>query len=326
MVSCATGGSREASAPDDEFDVSTGSSPPAIPEGFKTKGEYDAAAAAGKLDFVGGCDSTPLPDGVVELKNVPYGQVGDKTLLLDLYHPAQLEKPAPALIIIHGGPGYREMGCRAFYRHYGVRYAKRGYVVACVYYRYPEQYPFPAPLQDVKCAVRWMRAHAKDYKVNPNSIGAMGIATGGYLAMMLGYTTGVAEFEGDGGWEGLSSQVQAVANLYGPSDLTHPDIRNAPIATELIGKQYDESITQYELASPIRYINNKTVPTLVIHGAIDTTVPVAQSDRLVARLRESGVSCQYEKFEGWPEWMDRVVPVSNCCQWFMNRWFEKYLN
>ncbi len=267
----------------------------------------------------------PLPDGVVETKDIVYGQAGDKKLLLDLYQPVHLDKPAPALILIHGGAGYRETGCRAFYRYYGIRYAKRGYVVACVYYRYPKEYPFPAPLHDVKCAVRWVRAHASDYKINANSIGAMGIATGGYLAMMLGYTSGVAEFEGDGGWANVSSRVQAVANLYGPSDLAQRDIRDTEIATELMGKRYEESPALYERASPLRYIINKAAPTLILHGTIDTTVSVAQSDRLAATLKDNGVPFRYEKFNGWPEWMDEAVVVGTRCQWFMNKWFEKYL-
>jgi len=105
-------------------------------------------------------------------------------------------------------------GDRKDYKYYTVRYAKRGYVVATISYRFVKEAIFPAYVQDAKCAVRWMRANADKYPIDPKRIVAIGGSAGGHLAMMLGYSAGVPELEGNGGHAKFSSAVQVVVNLY----------------------------------------------------------------------------------------------------------------
>jgi len=295
-----------------------------VPPGYSSTDEVKNAMLAGKFAFILPAAPVPLPEGIVEKKDVEYGNVGGKRpLLLDLYMPDKLDKPAPGLIFIHGG-GWQG-GNRTDYKYYTVRYAKRGYVVASISYRFAPEAPFPAAVQDAKCAVRWMRTNAATYHINPDKIAVIGGSAGGYLAMMIGYASDVPELEGDGGNNGVSSRVQAVVNLYGPFDMECAEARDADVVRKFIGKTYAEAPELYKLASPLAHLTKDDPPTLIFHGTIDDTVPVAQSDRLAAKLKELGIPYVYEKFEGWPHTMDIAIDVNKRCQWFMNRFFDQYL-
>jgi acetyl esterase/lipase len=318
-----TAGPQQQSAVD-EFGVSLSDTPPPTPPGFASQDEAMKAVLANRVKVFLPQAPIALPEGVVETKDVEYGKVGDRKLLLDLYMPAKLDKPAPGLIFIHGG-GWKG-GNRSDYKYYTVRYAKRGYVCATISYRFSQEAPFPAAVQDAKCAVRWMRANAAKYHVDPDRIAVLGGSAGGYLAMMVGYTSDVPELEGDGGYPEVSNKVRAVVNLYGPCDLDCPQARNVDVVRSFIGKPYDEARELYEKASPVRYVTRDDPPTLILHGTVDATVSIEQSDRLAAKLKEVGVPCQYEKFEGWPHTMDVAIDVNLRCQWFMNRFFRQYLS
>jgi len=308
----------------DEFGVPLGDEPPPAPPGYSSTDEVKKAMFGGKFAFVLPTSPVPIPEGVVEKKDVEYGNIGgSRPLLLDLYMPDKLDKPAPGLIFIHGG-GW-EAGNRSDYKYYTVRYAKRGYVVATISYRFSQEAPFPAAVQDAKCAVRWMRANAEKYHINPDKIAVIGGSAGGYLSMMIGYSSDVPELEGDGGHEGVSSRVQAVVDLYGPTDIECPEARDEGVVRKFIGKTYDEAPEQYKLATPITHLTKDDPPTLIIHGTIDDIVPIAQSDLLAGKLEALGIPCEYDKIEGWPHTLDAAVEVNKRVQWYMNRFFDKYL-
>ena len=126
--------------------------------------------------------------------------------------------PFPAILCIHGG-GFRA-GTRQGYDGLCVQLAEQGYVAVTVSYRLAPKYPFPAAIHDVKAAVRWLRANAAKYHIDPERIGVTGGSAGGHLAQFLGVTGDVKEFEGDGGNPEQSSRVACVVNYYGPSDFT----------------------------------------------------------------------------------------------------------
>lgn len=218
-------------------------------------------------------------------------------------------------------------GDRKDYKYYTVRYAKRGYVVATISYRLVKEAIFPACVQDAKCAVRWMRANADRYHIDPKRIAAIGGSAGGHLAMMLGYSAGVPELEGKGGHAKFSSAVQAVVNLYGPVDLTGPEARDHPTVLAFFGgKTYEEVRRHYELASPIKHLDKKDPPTLILHGTIDELVPIAQADTLAKKLKELGIPFVYDRLEGYPHTMDLSLEVNIRCQWFINRFLEEHLS
>jgi acetyl esterase/lipase len=280
-----------------------------------------AAIALGKIKTIE--SPKEMPPGVQLLTDVEFGKAGDRALRLDLYAPAKRSKPAPGLIFIHGGAW--KGGNKDMYRPYAVRYAQRGSVVASISYRLSPEAPFPAAVEDAKCAVRWMRANADKYKVDPNHICVLGGSAGGHLAMMVGYSSDEKELEGSGGCAGVSSEVQAVVNIYGPCDLTAPGIRDADSVRQFLAeKKYDESPDLYEKASPLFHLTKDDPPTLILHGTLDSLVPISQSDRLAERLKQVGVPCVYDRLEGWPHVMDLAEIVFNRCVFFIDRFLAEH--
>ena len=152
-------------------------------------------------------------------RNVVYCTAGDEKLKLDLYYPQITSNSAPIVMFIHGD-GWSEgdkssiQGERDF-----PALLQTGFVIASVNYRLVPENPFPIPIEDVKCAVRFIRANAETLQINPNQIGVMGVSAGGHLAAMLGAADSSAGLEGTSGWQEVSSQVQAVVDQYGPIDL-----------------------------------------------------------------------------------------------------------
>ena len=297
----------------------TAEAPPEAP-GYASEALIMAAIATGKIKTIQA--PKEMPPGVQLVKDVEFGKAGDRPLLLDLYTPVKLKKPAPGLIFIHGGAW--KGGNKDMYRPYAARYAQRGYVVASISYRLSREAPFPAAVEDAKCAVRWMRANANAYKVDPNHICVVGGSAGGHLAMMVGYSSEQKELEGSGGWPDVSSKVQAVVNIYGPCDLTLPGIRDASSVQQFLGgKTYDESPELYQKASPLLQLTKDDPPTLILHGTLDSLVPISQSDKLAERLKQVGVACTYDRLEGWPHVMDLAEVVFNRCVFFIDRFLAE---
>lgn len=297
---------------------------PAPPAGYQSEDEVKAAMIAGKVKLVNLLQVTP--DSVKVEEDIVYGDAGERPLLLDLYSPKDIDGPLPGLVFIHGG-GWKH-GSKDDYRVYGLTFAQKGYVVASVQYRLSGEAQYPAAIHDVKAAVRWMRAHADSIGVDPEHIGVAGGSAGGHLAMMIGFTSDVPQFDGQSGNDGVSSQVQAVVDIYGPTDLTTEFARQRSTGSLLrgfFGGTYDEKIPLYEEASPIRYVTPDDPPTLILHGTIDDVVPINQADLLAAKLNETGVPYIYDRLPGWPHAMDLANPVNERCVWFMERFFDRYL-
>jgi acetyl esterase/lipase len=264
-----------------------------------------------------------MPPGVVERKDIEYGRVGDRSLLLDLYLPDAPAGPLPVLVFIHGG-GWRK-GDRADYKVYTVRYAQRGYAAATISYRLSEEAKFPAAIEDAKCAVRWVRANAGEYGFDPRHIAVIGGSAGGHISMMTGYTAGDPALEGNGGHADQSSSVQAVVNFYGPSDLTTEQAKAFRDVQTFLGATYEENPGLYTQASPVAHIDSDCPPTLIFHGSIDQLVPVEQSEALAAKLREAGVPCEYQRVEGWPHTMDAAVAVNDYCRYYLDAFLDRYV-
>jgi len=301
--------------------VASPSKPPPAP-GFQTREQVMAALQSGQIKTVPLFD--PLPPDVKFTMDITYGSVGDRPLKLDLYAPSQKPKSVPALIFIHGGAW--QSGNKRMYRVYAIRYAQRGYVVACIGYRLSNEDPFPAAVEDSKCAVRWIRAHASEYGVDPNRLCVLGGSAGGHLAMMVGYSPDDKSLEGAAGHPTVSSRVQAVVTIYGPCDLTVPAARDVDVVRKFLqGKTYDQAPELYRQASPFHHLSSDDPPTLILHGTLDELVPIAQSDRLARRLKTLKIKHTYDRLEGWPHVMDLAQPVYRRCTWFIDRFLDQHL-
>jgi acetyl esterase/lipase len=241
----------------------------------------------------------PVPPNVLLEREVLFATAGDTPLRLDLAMPNGKEGPFPAIVCIHGG-GWVGGDRRQMAMTIGVL-AARGYVAVSPDYRLAPGGRFPAAVEDCKAAVRWLRAHARAYKVDPNRIGVMGLSAGAHLACMLGVTDKADGMEGTGGNPEESSRVQAVVSFFGPTDLTRPDFRKDAQEENLVpllGGTLAEKPEAYRRASPIRYVTEKAPPFLFLHGSEDRVVPLEQSRAMVARLRQAGVTARLEVVEG----------------------------
>ena len=152
------------------------------------------------------------------VSDVQYCTDGGKPLLMDLFIPLpQPKAPRPAVLWLHGGGWERgdKNGNSG-----AIMLADAGFATASIFYRLSGDSPFPADIQDCKCAIRYLRANAGTYGVDPNRIGVAGASAGGHLAELLATADDKAGLEGDGGWQNVSSRVQAASAYYGVSDFT----------------------------------------------------------------------------------------------------------
>jgi acetyl esterase/lipase len=260
-----------------------------------------------------------VPEGTKIYRDVPYVTNGHERQKLDLYLPngstgspsgstsltilskskdrAQSReegKKVPLIIWIHGGAwleGSKENRIPS-------DYPADGYAVASINYRLSQHALFPAQIEDCKAAVRWLRANAEKYNIDPNRFGAWGESAGGHLAAMLGTTGDVNEFD-KGEHRGVSSRVQCVADFFGPTDFLQMDehrladgmVHNTADSPEarLVGGPIQENKEKAARANPITYVSKDDPPFLIVHGDADQLVPHHQSELLEAALKKAGV-------------------------------------
>ncbi len=211
---------------------------------------------------------------------------------MDVYYPLKVtDRPAPVAVNVHGGSWSFGDKRNSETQTDIPELVQRGYLVAAVDYRLAPRYKFPAQIEDVKCAVRYLRAHAVTYHLDSNRIGAWGCSAGGHLVAMLGLTDGRAEFEGTGEYRGESSRVQAVVPIAAPADLTLSSY-NLPRADTFSNVFGATSLTDTILvrSSPVTYVSKNAPPFFILGGDRDETVPMQQSQELYRRLKEAGAS------------------------------------
>lgn len=252
----------------------------------------------------------PVPEGdaarpaVVLEQNIEYGTGGGEKLHLNLARPKEGNGPFPAVIFIHGGAW--QGGNKDMHNPQIQELAERGYVAVAVGYRLAPKHPHPAQIEDCKCAVRWLRAHAGDYKVDPERIGAVGLSAGAHLAMILGVADASDGLEGSGGWEDQSSKVKAVVSFAGPTDLTakFPDV-SVEILAKFVGGPPAEKQELLRQASPITYVNKGDAAMLLYQGTVDPLIPTEQAFAMATALTKASVPGRVELLvgaqHGWGE-------------------------
>lgn len=240
-----------------------------------------------------------VPDTVIVEKGIEYANPDDQHLQLNLARPKTGDGPFPAIVCIHGG-GFRA-GKRESYDGLIVRLAEQGYVAITVTYRLAPKYQFPAAVHDTKAAVRWVRANAAKYKIDPSRIGTTGGSAGGHLAQFLGVTAGVKEFEGDGGNPAESSAVACVVNVYGPSDFTKSygkSVDAAEVLPLFLGGNLEKARKLHLKASPLYWVTPVAAPTLCIHGTLDKYVAHEQAVWLIDKMNAAGAEAELLTLEG----------------------------
>lgn len=240
-----------------------------------------------------------VPADVTFETGIEYTNPDDQHLQLNLARPKNGSGPFPAIICIHGG-GFRA-GNREGYNGLCIRLAQHGYIAMTVSYRLAPKYPFPAAIHDVKAAVRWARANAEKYHIDPDRIGVTGGSAGGHLAQFLAVTSDVKEFEGKGGNPDQSSKVACVVNVYGPSDFTKSygkSVDAAEVLPLFLGGNLETARPRHLRASPLYWVTPNASPTLCIHGTDDKYVAHEQAVWLVDKLKAAGVEAELLTLEG----------------------------
>ncbi|MBX9792148.1 MAG: alpha/beta hydrolase [Pirellulales bacterium] len=225
--------------------------------------------------------------------DVEYGTGSGEPLRLNLAKPRDTAGPLPAVVFIHGG-GWSG-GNRESHDPQVKDWAAKGYVTATVTYRLLPKHRWPAQIEDVKCAVRYLPAHAAELGIDPHRIGAVGFSAGAHLAMMLAVMDSADGLEGSGGWADQSSKVQGAVSFAGPTDLslTFPDAANRIIET-LLGAKPADVPDAVRSASPVSYVNAGDSPLLLYHGTLDEIVPVEQAYAMATSLTKAGVPGRVE--------------------------------
>jgi acetyl esterase/lipase len=216
---------------------------------------------------------------------------------LDLFIPNEGTK-FPLLLWVHGG-AFR-LGDKT--DHVPLEYLDWGYAVASINYRLSQHAIFPAQIEDVKAAVRWLRANAEKYHIDPTRFGAWGPSAGGHLVVMLGLTGMTNTFDVGENLE-VSSQVQAVVDHFGPTDFLQMDTQRLPEGmihnvsdspeSELVGGLLQENQERVAKANPINYVSRDAPPFLIVHGDKDPLVPHQQSILLNNALVAHGVPVSF---------------------------------
>lgn len=248
----------------------------------------------------------PLPAGVKAERNISYVEDGNRNQVLDIFLPEKpSEKPLPLMIWIHGGAWMAgdQSSPPVLYL------VNKGFAVASIQYRFSSDAIWPAQAYDCKAAIRFLRANAAKYNFDPNHFGIGGDSAGGHLAAFIGTSGDVKEMEGDLGNTNVSSQVQAVVDWFGPTDLLvmgkqsgphsmiQHDSANSP-ESHLLGGPVQEKSGLAKTANPLTYIDKNDPPFLIMHGDNDQLVPLRQSIILAEALIDAGVEVTMKTIPG----------------------------
>lgn len=239
--------------------------------------------------------------------DVKYGEANGQPLLLDAFRPAEQKKKLPVVVYLHGG-GWTG-GNKKDFRDGARGLAKADYVTFSIGYRLVRTNDvnnntrWPAQIDDVQRAIRWIRSKADEYNIDTNKIGAVGASAGGHLVNLLGLIE--TRDNSDKSLAQYSSKVQCVINIFGPSDLTPDFTKNGPagpavqtMVDNLIAKPKHGNMQIYKDASPLFLVNSNAAAFLHFHGTIDPLVPLDQSQRLHDALKKAGVESTLVIFEG----------------------------
>jgi acetyl esterase/lipase len=233
-----------------------------------------------------------------KLLDLEYAYIEQKALLLNLELPPVSGQPCPVIVYIHGGGwAWGSKDEQLPIRQVDQHLLQQGYAIASINYRLSGEAIFPAQIIDCKAAIRWLRANAAEYRLDPARIGVWGFSAGAHLAALLGTSGETSEFDREGGNFEYSSQVQAVAAFAPVVDFSRcPDFSpiaefNTPLSPEarLLGGPIQENLALAQRANPLHYLSQNCPPFLIIHGEADEVVPIEHSLLLNDVLKNAGV-------------------------------------
>ncbi|MCG6155010.1 SMP-30/gluconolactonase/LRE family protein [Rubinisphaera margarita] len=258
--------------------------------------------------------NTVIPDGIEAHRNVPYAEYGSRKLLADLFVPTAASQN-PAVIVVHGGGWVK--GDKTKFRAMAIALAERGYTTMAIEYRLGGEEKFPAASHDCSAAVRFLRAHAEQFRINPDQIGAIGGSAGGHLVGLMATGSDVSELQGSGGWNDQPSRLQAAIVMAGPLEMTTGSVadrsRTQPqsFSNVWLGQSIDQAPELYELADVCQKISADDCPILFLVGELDHP---ERNELSRERLKKHSIATDVTIYAGarhgcWNQlpWFDQVV-------------------
>ena len=253
--------------------------------------------------------------------DVTYAKYGDRTLEMDIYRPKGKWGTLPAVVCIHGGGWHK--GDRTSHANLAKAIASRGYVAVTISYRLSGENPFPAQIHDCKAAVRYLRAHAREFGIDADHIGAIGLSAGGHLTALLATSGGVEELEGDGGNSEFSSTIQSALPLGAQTDLESERVRDVSQSEDkgaiwqaFLGGTQEEQPENYRMASPLFHLDESDPPCWFVTGEKDS--PSTRASAIRMKMKQLGIESGLtviknapHPFFGRQEWFDELVDVAD---------------
>lgn len=276
-------------------------------------------------------------EDIVVHEDIVYSVADGHELKLDIAVPRYLKAPAPAVVAIQGG-SWRVVEKSA---EDALFYARHGFIGVSIIHRTSDIAVFPAAVHDCKTAIRWLRAHAEEYNIDPDKIGVTGFSSGGHLATLLGTSGGDSFLEGKGDYLDFSSSVQAVVNHFGPTDFLKMNdseladridhfAENSPESL-FLGGPLREKADLARLANPINYVDPEDPPVFIGHGEKDGLVIINQSELLHAALKKAGVPTDFVRVKNADHmyrpyrWDAEISPTVDDMNRLTVEWFRKWL-
>ena len=255
-------------------------------------------------------------DNTIAHRNLTFAEYPNKKLALDLFLPKQpMDKPVPCVVCIHGG-GWR-VNRRVWFEPFAEYLASKGIAAGTIDYRMLPAVKIMDCVKDSKAAVRWVRAHASEYGIDPDRIGAIGASAGAHLVALLGTTADIQELEGDGGNPGVSSAIQAVVGIATPAFKLSSSSARA--------SRFGIPAEQIKLISPYENISSSSAPLFLIHGTVDRTVKPQDSQDLFDKYKSSGVHVELkwipDEGHGFYEGTDIAIKMAS--EFFLKQFAKK---
>jgi acetyl esterase/lipase len=231
--------------------------------------------------------------------DVVYAEVDGVPLRYDQYRPLRVHGPAPAVLFVHGGAWM--IGDPSQAAGHGLRFAREGIATVAISYRLAPRHHFPAPLDDVRRGLRYVRANASALGIDPDRIALMGLSAGAHLAALAHLAREIPALGPDLPTDlaGVSEDVRALVLHYGPYDLSRRLAGDFDPVAQLLGPRANDG-DWVRLASPVHHAAQAAAPMLLIHGTADTLVSHRQSERLHAALAATGKASELLLLEGAP--------------------------
>ncbi|MBL4886139.1 MAG: SMP-30/gluconolactonase/LRE family protein [Planctomycetaceae bacterium] len=272
--------------------------------------------------------ATAIPENITASLDVTYAQYGSRKVLADLFVPAEKSsQPRPAIVVVHGG-GWLH-GDKTKFRALAVQLATQGYVTMAIEYRLAGEAKFPAAIHDCNAAVRYLRAHADQYGIDPNQIGAVGGSAGGHLVGLMATASDVSELQGQGGWSDFSSKLQSAVVMAGPMEMATGSVAERSISSPAssnsniwLGKTIKEAPELYRLADAHLSISKNDSSILFLVGEKDKP---QRNQPSRDKLKELGITTEVVVYPGARHGCWNQLPWFNDVVADIDRFFQNEL-